>query len=401
MITTDDTWTWRQAAALCVAVVGAAALAQVSSPGTTVVLPALPWGIVIAAIPALIVFVIGLLWPRQAFFAGLGSVHLAACALVACMILAIPAAIWPQGTAAPEALQRFGFHQVFESLPFAAAAALIACNLSMACARRLRLIGFEPDFIATHLGLLIVIITAAGGSGSFLRGRVTLHEGAPPNALVLAHDGIRSAHLSAGLQLDDFVLEYWEPELRLVSGATHHRSQRQALEPGTKIALGSTHIRVQRYLSLCAVVAGVPQAFGQPGALPALEVTVSDSQGKQLAQGWLHAGGPFGEALYLPCGEAGTLVMEAPKARRFASHLRVHRADGVESVVLEVNQPLRLSGGWWLYQTGYDEKLGAASRTSIIEAVRDPAYPGIMAGALLLLLGVFGGLIRISREDQA
>jgi cytochrome c biogenesis factor len=58
----------------------------------------------------------------------------------------------------------------------------------------------------------------------------------------------------------------------------------------------------------------------------------------------------------------------------------------MDTVTIEVNKPYK-THGWSLYQIGYDEKLGPASKLSIIEAVYDPWIKVIYIGIALMLAG--------------
>ena len=53
---------------------------------------------------------------------------------------------------------------------------------------------------------------------------------------------------------------------------------------------------------------------------------------------------------------------------------------------IEVNKPF-FHKGWYLYQTGYDEKQGRWSNLSIIEAVKDPWLYVVYTGIYMLIAG--------------
>lgn len=72
---------------------------------------------------------------------------------------------------------------------------------------------------------------------------------------------------------------------------------------------------------------------------------------------------------------------------RFASEITVHRQrGGSTSGTVEVNHPMKVAG-WKIYQYGYDTRLGAESRYSTFQVVRDPWLPAVYAGIFMMLAG--------------
>lgn len=77
--------------------------------------------------------------------------------------------------------------------------------------------------------------------------------------------------------------------------------------------------------------------------------------------------------------------MQMPK--RFASEITLSDKNGkVCDAVIEVNKPLK-AAGWTLYQYDYDSEAGPDSEISVLELVRDPWQPWVLAGILLTLAG--------------
>lgn len=77
--------------------------------------------------------------------------------------------------------------------------------------------------------------------------------------------------------------------------------------------------------------------------------------------------------------------MQMPK--RFASEITLSDKNGkVCDAVIEVNKPLK-AAGWTLYQYDYDSEAGPDSEISVLELVRDPWQPWVLAGILLMLAG--------------
>ena len=75
--------------------------------------------------------------------------------------------------------------------------------------------------------------------------------------------------------------------------------------------------------------------------------------------------------------------------KRFASEIRVlTRSEKAILKTVEVNKPVGVNG-WKIYQNGYDTKMGARSRISILELVRDPWQPAVYVGIFMMLVGAF------------
>ena len=78
---------------------------------------------------------------------------------------------------------------------------------------------------------------------------------------------------------------------------------------------------------------------------------------------------------------------ETPK--RFASEIRIVSKSGKAiQTTIDVNKPVEIDG-WKIYQNGYDTKMGASSRISILELVRDPWLPAVYIGVFMMLVGAF------------
>ena len=75
------------------------------------------------------------------------------------------------------------------------------------------------------------------------------------------------------------------------------------------------------------------------------------------------------------------------KPKRFASEIQILTKTGknIETTV-DVNKPYEVDG-WKIYQYGYDTQMGAQSRISILELVRDPWLPWVYVGIFMMLAG--------------
>ena len=75
--------------------------------------------------------------------------------------------------------------------------------------------------------------------------------------------------------------------------------------------------------------------------------------------------------------------------KRFASEMLILTKKNEElGATVEVNKPVSVNG-WKIYQNSYDTRMGAKSRMSILELVRDPWLPLVYTGIYLMLGGAF------------
>jgi len=82
-----------------------------------------------------------------------------------------------------------------------------------------------------------------------------------------------------------------------------------------------------------------------------------------------------------------SIAMTQISPKKYSSNIRMyHSMDNYEDFYIEVNKPVKING-WKIYQTGYDERMGRWSETSIIELVRDPWLTAVYIGIFMILFG--------------
>jgi hypothetical protein len=379
---------------------------QALHPATAVALPAPPWGWALVALPLLALAAAQRWRPASPLLAALGGVPLAVSSLAAAALFAAPTAVWPIGADAPAWLRAAGLGDSTTSLPFALAYVLVLANLTVSGARLL----WVPRpgslvVVLVHGGLVVALGAAAVGLGNTVRARLWLVEGAPGSALAQRLGDLAPVALPFTVRLLDFQLETWEPTVVIGhpdgAGGWRYESGRLPLETGRRERLGAWTVEVLAVLPQAAVDGAAARPFTQPGAGPAATVAVRDAAGALVGSGWVHAPTAWGGALSVPLGGDAVALMAPPKPRLYRSLVAVDHPDGrSEPATIEVNRPLVVDG-WWLYQTGYDQQHGGASLRSELEAVHDPALPGIYAGCALLFAGLLLWLWRLRRELEA
>jgi cytochrome c biogenesis protein ResB len=81
------------------------------------------------------------------------------------------------------------------------------------------------------------------------------------------------------------------------------------------------------------------------------------------------------------------LWLLAPEPKKFESLLVLKTSrGGMDTISVEVNKPYK-TGGWSFYQIDYEQKMGQASKLSIIEVVYDPWLKIVYTGIALMLAG--------------
>ena len=84
--------------------------------------------------------------------------------------------------------------------------------------------------------------------------------------------------------------------------------------------------------------------------------------------------------------------------KRFASEVQIITQSGEKhDTIIEVNKPVSVDG-WKIYQFGYDTRMGAKSRISIFELVRDSWQPFAYIGMGMMLCGALCILISGRRK---
>lgn len=383
-------WEYPQAVTIAIGLIGAGMILQAMNPAVHVQLPAAPYSWLLVFGPLGALAVMRHLWPENLVLNGLGSIPMAIVSVSAVAVLSIPAAIWPQGEEAPGWAHSLGLHHVFASFGFAAAIWLMLVNLALAVGKRCWPLWDNARFLLMHGGLLLAVGASVAGSSSLVRSRIVLSEGGMPSSTASVN-GV-NYHLPFAMRLVDFRKESFSPTMSL---ATRNPSREYwdvspgsaLLSEGKREQLGGFKIEVTEFYQRAFVTAGIPFETDMLGGGPAAKISVTDSEGNWLGEGWLHHKTQYGEDLFVQVDNDNVLLMNPPRAKSYESDVEVfdHQENFYEAVV-GVNNPLRVSG-WWVYQFSYDADAGEASSISIFEAIRDPAYPVVLTGFWMVIFG--------------
>ncbi len=334
--------------------------------------------------------------PESASARFLGGAPLAVASTTIALVLVLPGAIWPT-----DAFSRFGVASVWESWPFGLCAVLVATNLAASCARRARPLTWRnATYLASHAGLLVVL--AGGGLSSVLldRRQMVLTEGVPNNLARAADGSVQMLPFEATLR--EFQLETFPPTLVLAKYDPETKTAQATpvggfVEQGMRATVEGVSLEVLEFVPKAVAVEGEWRAMPWKSAAPAARIRAT--RGEQTLEGWVSCGGLESAQAGLELDDTTAILMPPPNARRYRSTVDIRHGDQVEQVAIEVNRPVPVAG-LLLYQLSYDETMGAASLTSVLEVVEDRAVPIVYVGIALTLLGVIGQLVLGTRWES-
>ncbi|MBK8189281.1 MAG: cytochrome c biogenesis protein ResB [Vampirovibrionales bacterium] len=356
------------------------------------------------------------------------SVPFALCVFGALMAMAVVGGVVPQtpDVALPALLKGWGWHQMFQSWPFA-----LMTLLLLACLGWTILKNFSwrsRRWMATslsHLGVWVTIAAALFGAGDLRRLDMALPEGQASH--VGADSAGRVFPLPFEAYLQAFELDEYPPTALWLSAASGEPLAGQsrageAIAPGATFSIAYQGARYQAML-------GPVRAHGRwardvrsgqltfiasdrPSDAPAayatlvktMEATSREPQKPNAApgirSGWITRGGATSLPQVLTLDGVGLAMAEA-RPKRYASRLIVRESPAAapRAARVEVNHPLSING-WRLYQKSYEQPLGMGQSISVLEAIRDPWLPVVYAGLVLMLAGAALALMRGS-DDAA
>ena len=247
-------------------------------------------------------------------------------------------------------------------------------------------------FLLNHVGLWITIAAGYLGSGDLMRLHLSVTEGRAPTNQVVNPMSQQLYELPFTVQLLDFNIEEYNPKIGIMdarSGVLLNEDGKSVvlIEEGLKASIMDWDIEIVNFEPNSLKSGTDYYSADSIGAAPAAYVkTINRISGEEKSD-WISSGSIVVTHQHMPLDERKTLVMTIPEPQKYSSDIIIRGQNGKElSRTLEVNKPFKYQG-WKLYQISYDERLGKWSRTSIIEAVRDPWLPVVYVGIFLLLAG--------------
>lgn len=150
-------------------------------------------------------------------------------------------------------IQAFFLDDIFHAFGFSALLGLGAGGLALTMARKRRLTARYLGCLGAHGGLLLILLGAAVGTTWGVKGRLNLHKGESSDRFFIPqNDGRVTEHLLGfTIRLDDFKLERYEPEYRLMVFEVSGEKEKRLLsvDPAAKdtSALGAHGVELLDY----------------------------------------------------------------------------------------------------------------------------------------------------------
>jgi len=297
-----------------------------------------------------------------------------------------------EGEGQPLWMQQLGLNHIKNSWPFLFIEVYLFASLGLVILRRsYPLSRTNVGFLLNHLGLWITFIAAAMGSGDLQRLRIGIFEKGD-----FINKGIATDHqiysLPFSLKLLDFTMETYNPKIMLsdtISGLPKMQKAETLpiIEKGSEYKLDNYRVNILNILPAAARTDSGYVPSNDPMAATAARVHVKNLISGDTVTNWLCSGSMMMLPEYIQLEENLGLWLLPPEPKRFESVVVVNTRFGEQdTVTIEVNRPYK-TRGWSFYQVDYEEKLGPASKLSIIEAVYDPWIKVVYTGIALMLAG--------------
>jgi cytochrome c biogenesis factor len=289
-------------------------------------------------------------------------------------------------------LQILGLNHLKNAWPFLFVEVYLFISLGLVVLRRsYPFTGKNLGFLLNHFGLWLTLMAASMGSGDLQRLEVHIFENGD-----FMNKGLKPGHevytLPFSLKLLDFKMETYNPKIMLsdtVSGVPEKQKGEAIpmIEKGNEYTLNKYSIQVLKLLPLSERIHGGYMASNEPMAATAAQVHVKNLVSGDTLTAWLCSGSRVMLPEYILLEKNLGLWLLPPEPRKYESLVVVKTKFGdIDTVTIEVNKPYH-TRGWSFYQLSYDEKLGPASKLSIIEAVYDPWIKLVYLGIAFMLAG--------------
>ena len=337
----------------------------------------------------LLCFILHFISKKHSSVAWFSSIPVSIAAITYFLLLSLIMAVVPQKTNSSEL---FFLFNVTSSWTYYFATAYLLVVLGMVSIRRLLPISKNNiGFFLNHAGLWITIAAATFGAGDIQKYSMSISEG--KTEWLAYPKNMHPIQLDFALQLQEFSIEEYPAKLAVVnknSGVIVTKNRKKAIfEADTVkgITWDKYHIRIQKYLPLSMFFMDDYFPLSDIGATQSYYITVQNYSTNKSIKGWVGASSISQQATFLTISDSLAIVALQPEAKKFSSKVRVYEKSGaVYDTVIEVNKPISIQD-YKVYQTGYDEKMGKWSTTSILEIVSDPWLQYVYIGIFLMIAG--------------
>jgi len=247
------------------------------------------------------------------------------------------------------------------------------------------------------LGLLFLLLHSILQHSVGQELRMTIALG---NSVKTAKDISGQVHkLPFAIQLDEFNIEEYPPELFLLDGK--NKDEISLNNKGKSLKLDSTFVSgklgdwkielVENLLDAAPVRAEDTAIFlpwTSNGSVSAASVKVTNLNNGDVKTGWVSCGNHIVPTVVLPLNEEISLAMAPRDPKTFSSKVSIFTSEktGYYATTM-LKRPVKLDG-WNIYQLDYDRQKGKWSDVSVLKLVKDPLQWMVYAGFGILLLGI-------------
>jgi hypothetical protein len=289
-------------------------------------------------------------------------------------------------------LYMLGLTHITESFPFLIATFLVLTILLFTILKRITVINKSNIvFFLNHFGLFLIIIAGAFGSQDQLKLTSKLNIG--DNYKVAFNEYNVHTILPFSIELKKFTIGEYSPEFVIVNGKEDFEKDKNGrllfqVKDSSSYHVGNYKIEIKKYLPEAVPDSGGFRLYVGIGSCPAANINVFDNKTNTLIRkGWISSGNFMFGDYSMPLRNGQYIGMVKPQPKAFKSEVRIHTSKtAFVDTVIEVNKPYKIKG-WYIYQTGYDEKMGKYSNYSVFQVVYDPWLKVIYTGIFLLMAG--------------
>ena len=362
----------------------------VSSKG--VEMPTFPVNLYILLGIILVLVFIHIFLSKYSTYKWLISVPVSISAISYTSFLVLIMALLPQNDVATNAITgKLGLNHIANNWAMLSSSTFLLFVLGLVILNRLASFTFKNlVFILNHLGLWITIAAASLGSGDLQRLTMTVTENSEPEWRAL--NGNQQVELPVAVQLIDFDIEEFNPEIALLDNATGEviidaQNRAQMIELGHRYSFKLYDIVVEKYFESAMRFGKKYVVFYDKGAAPAAKIQVYDKNDSLIASDWISSESYMLSPQILELNSKHSLGLLKPSPKEYSSKIKLFAQDGtIEEAKIVVNKPYSFKG-WKIYQLAYDKKMGKWSETSNLEFVRDPWLAFVYIGIFMVLIG--------------
>jgi len=320
------------------------------------------------------------------------------------VILSLLMGFIPQSENANQSLHNLGFEHIQTTWQYLFAELYFLFTLGLITAKRSIPFRIKNiDFMINHLGLLLIIMGMTLGAGDKTKVGVQLHEnkvewrGYNQNGQI--------TELPIAMKLTKFSIEDYNPSMVLVNNKTAEaidekkHNQQFLIEKDASITMGEWTIKIISFLPDATISNNTFINFKSTGSVPAAFVEAKNVKGDTI-KGWLSCGNYLSPMISIRLDSFVSLAMTKPHPKKYSSKLTIYTQDNKTiDTTIYVNQAFSVNG-WKIYQTGFDEKMGKWSTSSIVQVVRDPWLPVVYTGIFMLIFGAIRLLFRKQKSED-